>query len=510
VTKIFRVRTLPITLGLLTLLAVLAALPVHGQDELRRWTPAHLIGDGWWEYPAIDREGNLHVSWYDSKQNLDVMMYTRRSFSGEWTANQDIFCPCVTGFTVRNAMASTRDGILHAVFRAGDNQLFSSALALEAESAGSWHPPEQVGPNSYYVDMIADRDDNLHLVYAAGVLEPGSRFELDTCFYCTDVFYRNSTDGGFTWSEPLNLSNTHDGSERMVLNQGPSGRIYVAWTEGFDGWRTAGDPRDVRLRYTDDDGQNWSETIILDGGNLPNSRPSNLAVVELRDGRLLGVWRYSGADLNFYYQLSSDLGESWTDPEPIPGFVARSYSSNKYDHINLITDLVGTVHLFASGHPSADQSDPRSLALYHAQFAQDSWFGVERVYYRPERAPEWPKAVVGPQNDIHLVWFVRVLNPLLVQTGLEVYYSHLPGLLDSRPTEAFLPTREPPPTPTLFRNPDPTVTPVAHVPTLDPLTESGVLIASRDNYAAQTVIGGLGAALAFCVVAAVIARFFRR
>lgn len=497
--------------GAVLLTLLLWAFPAVMQSTTpNKWTPPKFVDYGWWQYPAVDRQGNLHLIWYGSEQKLDELIYTRRNPDDTWTKTNDIFCACVQGFTVRSGITVTSDGEVRVVYRKQESHLFSSAYYSEAESANKWTPPIGLSTNSYYVTILGDRDDTLHVAYAQGVRNPAYRyFEDDPCPFCTDIFYRRSTDGGRTWSNPVDLSNSPDGSERMDFVQGPSGRIYLYWTEGFDGWHTTGQYKDVRFVYSDDQGVSWSEPIILDGGNKLDQRPTNLVLTELRDGRILAVWRYSGRnDWNFYYQLSSDIGKTWTDPRPIPGFLARDFNTNKYDNPALVLDKLGIAHFFAAGQAQPGES-VGNVVLYHTEFAQNDWFGTEVVFQSFNETPEWPKAVIGEQNDIHLTWFTRVFNrngDQLPQRGLKVYYSHLEGNLQDRPTEVFKPTLTPFPSPTPFQAFEPTPTPV---PTLAAPAEP-LYLATQDIYAIQTLLGGFGISLLFCIVVFVLLRLFNQ
>src|SRR5262249_23037637 len=124
------------------------------------------------------------------------------------------------------------------------------------------------------------------------------------------------------------------------------------------------------------------------------------------DGSLLAVWRYNtDADRNIYYQLSNDVGKTWTAPKAIPGIVAQLTNDAILDDYNMITDKIGAVHLFAVGQP--DLASTGNAALYDVVYRQGVWVTPQRVFYSNEMRPEWPKAVVGPQNDIHLTWFIR-------------------------------------------------------------------------------------------------------
>lgn len=498
--------------------------PVEAQETTTpRWSSPLLLGDGWWQSATLDQEGNLHVGWYGSNEAedgsaIDQMIYTVRHLDGTWTPQIDAIYTGLGGFTVRNALAATSDGILHAIFRAGTLHFVADAPIVGATDAANWSEWQQISENGYYTDMIADRDDVLHLVYSGSAFLPGlateeSRQESSACFLCYNLFYRRSTDGGKSWSglTPISVE-PNSGSDKVKIQQGASGRIYISWDEGIDWYSGRGLPQDVRMVYSDNGGLTWSKPIILNGGNLVDRRPVHGTFAELRDGSLMAVWRYStNADRNIYYQLSNDVGQTWTEPVAIPRILARSINESTLDHYTLLTDRLGQVNLFVVGQTDIESTS--NAQLYNVVYTPGTqfWRAPQLIFYSSEQTPEWPEAIAGLSNDIHLVWFNRGIRENFqgqqeATANLRVYYSYLMGNLPALATVEFSPTQTPFPTPTVFQNIEPSPTPF---PTLENI-DAALNIYSRDNYAAQTVLGGLLIAGLFCGGVLAIARLIRR
>ncbi|MCB9456074.1 MAG: exo-alpha-sialidase [Anaerolineaceae bacterium] len=483
---------------------------------IANWSTPLKLGDGWWNSIAVDREGNVQVGWYGDVNNMDVLLYARRSYSGEWTETNDVIVTGQGGMTVRNAVAVGSDGTLYAALRAGTSHEFASAYSTIASNAQSWGTPVILSGNGYYIDMTVDRNNVLHVVYSGYGPDKDIQGNTETalCAFCFDLYYMRSTDSGRSWTIPYSLSDLADsGSDRIKIWEAASGRLYVSWDEGLDWYVGRGIPTDVRLRYSDDSGLTWSEPIILDGGDSPGKRPFQGAFTELLDGRLMAVWRYaSPGESQVYYQISADDGLTWSIPEIIEGFYGRSYtdSSSTLDHMALETDYMGIVHLFVVG-----QTDPTSalnVSLYQIEYRQDLWIPPRRVFYDSERRPEWPEVAFGVQNDINLTFFTRKISAEGLAkddrsdtVALEIWYMHRDGSLLNRPTQAFEPTETPLPTPTVFQKLDPTTTPF---PTLEP-RESSFSLVTRDTYAIETVLGGVFAAGLFCLAIIVVVRLRR-
>ena len=511
-------------LGTLSLLS-LVIMPTLGQDASQQfWTPAKFLGDGWWQSVTLDQENNLHVGWYGTvdvgdKIAHDVLTYTLRNSEGVWSKPLDVIYTGVGGFTVRNALAVTSDGILYAAFRGKTTHFISSAPIVGATNAVNWTPPNQIGSEGYYIDMIADRNDTLHVVLSGRSSSPTTApaGSADTfaegakCFLCYDLLYRRSTDGGLTWSDEVPISTeTDSGSDRPQIQEGPSGILYITWDEGLDWYIGGGEPRDVRMVYSEDHGLTWSKPVLFNGGGFTDRAPIEGSMTELRDGSLMMVWRYSSNfDRSIYYQMSSDLGKTWTSPTAIPGIFARDVTQSSLDHYVLLTDRLGIVHLLAVGQTSLDVN--RNDQLYDITYVPSSkyWTIPQRIFYSADSRPEWPEAVVGPANDIHVTWFNRgvVAGSSCNTCILKVFYSYLPGNMVAEPTRAFSPTQTPLPTATVFQDIKPTPTPF---PTLVGVKSgTNLLVTTQDNYAAQTFLGGLFISALFCGFVMMVVRLRR-
>jgi len=510
---------------MIIVLYVCISLPSVGQSNTQTWSTPQLIGDGWWNSMAIDSEGNLHISWYYSPSfgdglSHDTLGYIRRDYDGEWSPVVDAIYTGDGGFTVRSALATTSDGFVYAAFRGVTQHYVAKAPIINALNASTWSSWSDVGTESgYYIDMISTPDDVLHVVFSGrpalaeeSAPTPALGREALDCALCFDLFYTRSTDGGQTWSSLTPISTlTGSGSDRVQIQRGESGRLYITWDEGVDWYSGSGAPLDVRMSYSEDNGLTWSPPIIMDGGDPTSPKaPIFSTLTELRDGSIMFVWMPSvNTDRNIYYQISTDVGQTWSQPTAIPGIFNRGANEGLLDHFSMITDQLGLVHLFAIGRDSLE--DRLNSQLYEIIYVPSSqyWMPPRRLFYSNTERPEWPEAILGLSNDIHLTWFVREIDEsaggVAAQTqGLKVYYSHLSGNLSPRPTVEFRPTPTLLPTPTVFQNiePSPTMVPTADSP-------RNMSVVSADNYASEVFLGGLAVTALVCGFVFAIVRFRR-
>lgn len=140
----------------------------------------------------------------------------------------DIAFTCVGGFTVRNSIAVTPDGHLHALVRRCTDVTAVSAPVQQAWSARAWSKPQRLG-SSYYNAIAADSKGVLHAFYNEAVIgtEEGNRL-------LSEIFYRRSTDGGQTWTVRANLAQLPGGDERIQVKVDGRDRLHVVWDHGSD------------------------------------------------------------------------------------------------------------------------------------------------------------------------------------------------------------------------------------------------------------------------------------
>lgn len=186
-----------------------------------------------------------------------------------------------------------------------------------------------------WLPRVAVHDESVFVLWQEIVFSGGS--------HGGEIFFARSTDGGSTFGDAINLSNSINGDGKgridkdtwnngsLDLARGPDGTLYAAWTE-YDGalWFT-------RSR---DQGQRFAKPVLVAGDATRPARAPALAVGD----RVYLAWSYGEDTAADIHLASSADGERFGAPVRIaksPGFS---------DAPKLALDRSGTLHVaYAEG-----------------------------------------------------------------------------------------------------------------------------------------------------------------
>lgn len=384
----------------------------------------------WFPDLAVDNLGIVHVVWCETEWDeyqgaTEYLYYTQWNEEG-WTQPNDIVAASMT--IHRNSIAADSLGNLYLVV-IDDRPERPRAVYLRhapvqtAYSAAAWSDWRLIGgiPMGYASDVVVDRENRIHVIYTESI----SSDPTDSCPRggCSDVFYRQSRDGGRNWSQPINLSRSDPGTKRLGLMVDWYGRVHAFWDEGGD--RYVPDvPFGVAYAVSHDGGISWSATtLITSTGDVPQQ------IVAGFDGKGQTVIAYrlipleaeerGRADPRIYYRVSLD-GITWSSPQPIPGILGRTDAAgfSGFDQFDMATDSAGNLHLVGVMQLSASDSTP---GVFHLRWDGERWSAPERIFWTTAY-PEYPHIVVERGNVLHVVWAVKESAPLGPQR-IDVWYT---------------------------------------------------------------------------------------
>jgi hypothetical protein len=406
---------LSLSLVLAILIGTMLFIPSHAQSDW--WSTPINISDtpngSWFPDLAVDNMGNVHVVWCETEWDefqtgTEYLFYSQRNSQG-WTQPNDLVA--ASRWIHRSSIAVDTLGNLYLTFlednppRYGRGVYFGYAPVNTAYSAASWSDWRFIGGSwdGYVSDIVVDRENQLHVIYS----ESSGSDPSDLCPQgnCSDVFYRNSQDGGRNWSAPVNLSRSAPGTKRIGLMVDGQGSIHAFWDEGGDRYQPDV-PIGVAHTVSHDGGLSWSTPVLVTSAfGMPHQ------IIAGFDGRgqTIIAWRTANvslegqpvADDHVYYQVSAD-GVSWSAPVPIPGILAREDVA-QYDEYGMATDSAGDLHFVGSVRLSTSDPTP---GIFHLQWDGERWSAPERIS-TGSGYPEHPRIVIENGNVLHVVWAVR-------------------------------------------------------------------------------------------------------
>jgi hypothetical protein len=290
-----------------------AVQPAAAQISEEAWDePVNLSQSGGANNPhmVIDSKGKIHVIWED---RFDGFFYSFHHVD-EWSSPVEVELPFES---TSIQLLADQDGFIHAFWLDEDDSLLHSKVNaddigdIEVEEA--WEAPTTVGASAVKFAAQIDEDDHMHVVYIRPVQTTSSP---------AGIYYKNSLDGGVSWSSPkilyqssylrgVTAETSHVSISTAAVDEGK--KIYVSWDNRSR--------KQVFLVKSEDRGETWSDPIEIDrpGSEFGASRPFNIRVSAQGENVLL-IWQNGipGMNCSQFYIYSSDAAESWSERLPLP------------------------------------------------------------------------------------------------------------------------------------------------------------------------------------------------
>lgn len=323
-----------------------------------------------------------------------VEVATGEGFIGEWQMNESDFRyvddPSVA--MDRNEVAtvvwvdnSQKDIFLQRYDSEGREQLGEAVNVSRSSDIFSWLPRVVVEPEG----------DEVYVLWEEIVFSGGS--------HGGEIFFARSEDGGETFEEPVNLSNTINGAGKgrltrdrwdngsLDLIRGPQGELFVAWTE-FEGG--------LRFTRSTDGGQTFSDSYRVAGSDERPARAPSLGTSP--EGVIYLVWTVGedeAADIHF--TSSENSGESFG-----PARVATE-SNGHSDAPKVAVDDGGRVHLVFGESPQGPEV--RYQIYYASMDVGEEVFDSPRPISTVEengsrQAANFASIAIDEDDNLMVVW----------------------------------------------------------------------------------------------------------
>jgi hypothetical protein len=343
--------------------------------------------------------------------------------------------------------------ILHVVWnddRDGNNKIYYKASPdggltwspdgmLTSNSSGAYNPSVKVSGPDVHVVWMDYRDGNSEIYYKSSSnggfswgpdirLSNGSGVSENPRITVTgavihvawhdhrngnyEIYYKASGDGGVTWSPDARLTNNSGASQSPAISvSGPD--VHLVWKDNRDG------NFEIYYKSSSNGGFSWGPDIRLTVNNAESQSPSISTT-----GDILHVTWQDTRDGNFeiYYKASGDRGVNWSPDVRFTNDIGLSISSSVY--------VSGPyVHAVWSDNRNGNNE------IYY-RFSANGGFtwGAETRLTSSAGSSEYP-TVYASDMKVHVVWtddrsgndeIYHKVNPLGNQVGVTNINSEVP------------------------------------------------------------------------------------
>lgn len=273
-------------------------------------------------------------------------------------------------------------------------------VTSSSDGGATWTEPFLVGPDDrrhYQPRLAVDGEGTVHAVF------PSGEFDADSPIV-RPVWYRNSTDGGATWSEmrivePGSAGFFHNRKHVLAADPG-SDDVYLLWYGSTLELPGAEDVNDIFMRVSRDGGETWSDRIVVnDDAGEGDAQHYDPGISIAPNGRIDVAWydfRNSpypevipedfGAPFNqggyqdVYMSSSTDGGETWSDDVRVTDRLINReigvWSNNVHSHYNVAIASTEDMAFVAWQDTRNGNADSNAEDVY---FASVAWDGDDLV-----------------------------------------------------------------------------------------------------------------------------------
>ncbi|EWH00343.1 sialidase family protein [Halomonas sp. BC04] len=260
------------------------------------------------------------------------------------------------------------------------------------------------------VTIAGDDPDRLYVLWQEILFSGGS--------HGGDILFARTQDGGKTFSEPINLSQSREGAGKgrlteqrwdngsLDLAEGPDGTIWAAWT-AYEG--------ELYISHSLDGGSTFTQPEPVARDDSRPARAPSLAVDG--EGRVHLAWSLGeDAAADIHYTLLDSSGAILAEP------AAVATSPGHADAPSLAVDANGTVHL---AYAEAADGPGHPARIHYARSERGGHFTAPRELHdegSERTAGQGYPSITVKGRHIHLLW-ERFPDPRQRPRGLGMMHS---------------------------------------------------------------------------------------
>ncbi len=256
----------------------------------------------------------IHIVWYDDRDGNEEIYYKRSMNNGaSWdpdvrltnsTGLSNYPAIFVSGLNVRIAWRDYRDGNYEEYYKQSNNGGVSwgNDVRLTNAQSTSSIPAIYISNNNEFIVWHDYRDD------------PNGDIE-------AEIYFKKSTDNGITWSNDFRLTNSVRMSENPSISVSNS-TIHIVWADS-----RMGGGSEIFYKESTDNGNTWTTDLQI--SNNPPLMVSNNPCISSSGQNLFVVWNdHRNYHSQIYFKRSIDGGLSWSSEISISNDSSSSYNAS--------------------------------------------------------------------------------------------------------------------------------------------------------------------------------------
>jgi len=324
---------------------------------------------------ASDSSTGLHVVWADTTPGNYEIFYKRSTDGGaSWSPRTRLTWNA--GWSSIPCIATDSGNGVYVVWKDNMPGTYEIYYKSSTDSGVSWSTTKRLTWNaglSSSPTIAVDSSNKIHVMWED--YSPGN-FE---------IFYKQSTDGGGTWSAPTRITWNTGWSGEPSITTDSSNKIHAVWNEELFG------DFEIVYKSSSNGGTSWSKVKLL---TINDGDSHNPVVVADSGTGIHVVWNDdSPGNYEIFYKRSTDSGTFWSVPQRL------SWNTGWSSVPSMAIDSANGVYVVWKD----DTSGNNEILFRNSTDNGVSWVARERLTWNTGWSSA-PALVFDSGGALHLVW----------------------------------------------------------------------------------------------------------